>query len=87
MRSIVAFILLTSLTGCSFNYDWTHPKKAKAKQAEEKSECLALSSIVVGSNQDLLNFAKDESSSSNVNLLSDCLLQKGYKKVRVRTDN
>ena len=82
MRVVSILILAFLMNACSLfgNFVWLHPAKTAEAQAADKSECLALASIVYGSPEDLLSLAKTGASTPNRGLEADCLTQKGYKR-------
>jgi len=81
LLSLAAFVSACSLFG---SYTWLHPEKAETAQLADKSECLALASIVYGSNEDLLNLAKSGTAKPNRGVEADCLAEKGYRRIFVR---
>lgn len=81
MRLVVfPMLCVTFIVGCSFNYSWINNEKTGEAQAFDKSECLNLASIVIGTNQDLLNFASTPALEPKRDVYFDCLIQKGYRK-------
>lgn len=82
MRFFFVLILSLLLNGCSLfgSYVWLNPAKAKVEQTADKSECLALASIVYGSPEALLSLAKNGSTSPNKGVEADCLVEKGYRR-------
>ena len=85
MRLIIALPLITLLSGCSLfgTYTWLHPQKTDAADKADRAECLAMASIVFGSNADLLALAKSGTSKPNRGLEADCLAAKGYRRTFV----
>ena len=88
MRLLSILTLFFLLNGCSLfgKFVWSHPEKTTAKQIADKAECLALSSIVYGSPEDLLNLAENGASKPNKGIEADCLAQKGFKRSFSRYD-
>lgn len=86
MRYSLVLTLSILLSGCSLlgDYTWSHPKKTEVAQSHDKAECLALASIVYGSNEDLLKLAKSGQAKPNKGVESDCLAERGYKRVLVK---
>lgn len=89
MRFFFILILATLLTGCSLfgSFVWIHPEKTETVKAADKAECLALASIVYGSPEDLLNFAKNDSPEPNRGIEADCLVQKGYRRTFISANS
>jgi len=87
MRVIILLSLATVISACSLfgSYAWLHPEKTETMQLADKSECLALASIVYGSNEDLLNLATFGTAKPNRGVEADCLAEKGYRRVFTRT--
>jgi len=75
--------LIFMLNGCSLfgNYMWLHPTKVETEQTADKSECLALSSIVYGSPEALLSLATSGEKDPDRAIEADCLAEKGYRRV------
>ena len=88
MRFSFILTLAILLGGCSFfgSYTWLHPQKTKVVQTADKSECLALASIVYGSNEDLLKLALSGKQQPNKGVEADCLAEKGYRRVFIRNN-
>lgn len=82
MRFILIITLATALNGCSLfgTYIWSHPSKTQSAQSADKSECLAMSSVVFGSNEALLALANNTNPKPNPRLEADCLVAKGYNR-------
>ena len=83
MRFFLILSLTTVLSGCSLfgTYTWLHPKKSESAQLTDKAECAAMSSIVFGSNEALLQLAKNPNPKPNPGLEADCLAAKGYNRI------
>lgn len=86
MKIYLAIPLALLLTGCSLfgSYTWLHPKKSESAQLADKAECIAMSSIVFGSNDALLALAKNPNPQPNRGLEADCLAAKGYNRIFIR---
>ena len=86
MRFFIVIFLTTLVSGCSLfgSYTWLHPKKSESAQLADKAECIAMSSIVFGSNDALLALAKNPNPQPNRGLEADCLAAKGYNRIFIR---
>ncbi|MGB1310285.1 MAG: hypothetical protein ACPG47_03700 [Leucothrix sp.] len=87
MRLTFIFAAVLLLNGCSLfgTYTWSHPQKTAVAQAEDKSECQALASVVYTSPDALLKLAQQGPQPPNKGVEADCLVEKGFKRVRVKT--
>ena len=83
MRIFSLFLMITMLSGCSLfgSYAWVHPEKTERQQLAERSECVALSSIVHTSPEALLALAESGKATPNPRLEADCLASKGYSQI------
>jgi len=88
MRVVFILSLTVFVSACSLfgSYSWLHPEKTETMQLADKSECLALASIVYGSPEDLLSLATSGIAKPNRGVEADCLAEKGYRRAFIRTE-